>query len=175
MTQNKIEFLSQEFKKPKNNKYFDSVIGFRDLYYQYPYKKKHTKFTSLCTNKEETDHKYTLDYIEWKKIIKCYIKHYLMVLVSGKNIEMPYRLGILKLIRYRTTKPINWKQTKKYSKIIKQKNIAFGGYWFKLKWTRSRKFSNGQHWKVKLTRKGFKTVHDELKKNPSTMYNFDSR
>lgn len=175
MTQNKIEFLKQEFKEPKNNSYFGSIIGYKDLYYQYPYKKKHTKFTSLCTTKEETDHKYTLTYPEWCKIIDCYTKHVLKYLLTGKNVELPYRLGFLKFVKYKTTKNINWKQTNKHGKIVKQKNMMFGGYWFKIKIKRSIKIAYQNLWSVKLSKTAFKRTLKELRDNPSLMYNFDSK
>jgi len=79
------------------------------------------------------------------------------LIITGKQVILPSRLGVLQFQTFKPTKKksIDFKLTKEYGKTIYHNNLATNGLVVKLVWVKNwykANFKNKQTWKFKLTR-----------------------
>ena len=79
------------------------------------------------------------------------------LVMTGKQIKLPSRMGTLQLQTFKPTKrkSIDFKLTKELGKTIYHRNLATNGLAVKLAWNKSwykANFKNKKTWKFKLTR-----------------------
>jgi hypothetical protein len=156
-------------------------IGFKELYLEYPDKTYDvTSSTVPCPyfpKDQLTDNKYSLTYGEWKKIVVCYFKYVLQYLLTGKPFNIPGRLGIFQLKKYKPKrKPVDWKRTNekygewnaenKEKKFVYHTNRHTQGYQPLIKWYRSEcKFPFQWHWRFKWSDGVRKYISKEIDKD----------
>ena len=97
---------------------------------------------------------YDIPFSLYKEICYEYFKELKENILSGKTVELPYRLGIISVIKYRLplTKGrkvgIDYQLSKKYGKKILLTNEHTNGYSYKIKWLKGHAiFKNKRSYK----------------------------
>lgn len=156
----------------------DKRITLKDLFFFYPYKAniKTTGKTIPQPYVKQSDvvdnHVNSIDYIQWCNVVSDYIDVVTDVLVSGRAYEFPDYLGKLQLRKYKTTRLINWKETKLQNKKVYYRNND--SLHIILKWYRDyerARFRFRFHWKIRMASMLGKKIHKATKKNKNYVYN----
>lgn len=122
----------------------DKRITTTQSYETYPYKKP--------------THDLYLDKKLYMEIIKlANTKLVEKLIMTGKKVVLPSRLGTLQFMTFKPTKKrmIDFKLTKELGKTIYHNNLATNGLAVKLVWSKSwykANFKNKKTWRLKLTR-----------------------
>lgn len=129
-----------------------------DFFTFYPYKKQipHSPNTIPYPYVKKPDivdnHKYSLDWFEWIKIITTYLEVLREDLYEGKEIKFDGRLGVFQIRKLKCRKFLDRKKSKEAGKRIFLGKTEFDNYYFKLIWMRkkSRLFPSKWLWSVNL-------------------------
>lgn len=160
-----------------------------DVFKSYPYKDKDIAELTLSSinskiyvKKSEivSDHEYSITYKEFKEILTAYTNVVLDYLGRGRTVELPFRLGTLRFIKYLpSSKPINWKLSKEVNanknegdeyKFIRQKNYHTDGNIIKLKWDKKSRISGSQWFKARIARRSMAKLLKEFEKDSTKIY-----
>jgi hypothetical protein len=141
-------------------------ITIKDFFLKYPYKKKpDVTYVSLpyFPKEEETNHKYSLTYSEYKNVLNTYFEYVSEYLLQGDVFSMPERLGALKLIKYKIE---NIGDKKTYYKTYIN-NIHSQNYRVILRWEHQKyPVPFGKFWKLSTVKtfnfKLFKKLTEDL-------------
>jgi nucleoid DNA-binding protein len=103
---------------------------------------------------------------QYDKITKTLFEYIFNTLTEGKFYELPFKLGTLKILKYKKNKKyIDWYNTKKYNKTIYHQNFHSDGYLYKIVWDKkSARMFKGKllykfravRWFTRLLAKGIK-------------------
>lgn len=114
---------------------------------------------------------------EYTAVCKLFIKKMVDELIEGKLVKLPHMLGVLGIIKMRNTnhKPIDWKNTKKYKKIIRHLNLATDGYSYRLRWYKIGKFDarlrNGKVYCFVPSIPVKQKIKKKIQENPNSFFN----
>lgn len=118
-----------------------SHITLPDIYLKYPHKCQeiygNTVPIPYVPKQEITcNHKYSIEYKLWKKVISCYFKHVITYLLQGDIFVIPTRLGRLQIKKYRYSKGfLKFIRKKGEKTIIKRvKNIHTDNQVAEIRW-----------------------------------------
>ncbi len=160
-------------------------ITLKELYLQYEYKAYdiHSKSVPVpyFPKTEITDHKFTLTYKEWRKIIMTYIKYCILYLIDGNLFKIPDQLGTWRLLKRKCKKrrvdlpttikrfgEINKTLPKGFKKKVYFHNHHTRGYTPYLKWLRrEERLKYKWHWRFNLSRSNWSTISNKLLKDAS--------
>lgn len=109
--------------------------------------------------------------VKWQDyyyIINCITSAIIEDIFSGKSFNFPYKLGSIRVLKYKTKKVyIDWVNTKKYGKYIYHKNFHSDGYQYKVFWDKSESklFRNKFMYGFKLLRVHSRKLAKGIKEN----------
>lgn len=160
-------------------------VTLRELYLGYPYKYRDITSSTVpipyFPKEEITEHKYSLTFKEWKRIIKIYLKHVVIYLLTGFKYKLSSRLGFLQMRKAKSKKIPDWGKTRKrYGttkgvKPLYHKNIHTQGYRPIIKWYRegqNAKFKYKWYWRFNFLDKQWKWISDQIFNNLTIMNKF---
>ncbi len=164
-----------------------------DLYLRYSYKYRNPRKNMGHYHfplAEITRHKHSLEFKDWKKIVKCYFKHLYEYLKSGRSFKLPQSLGYLQLCKSKSArvfrdfeagKELMAKGELQKGEFVKIRRYFFNGYYPVLVWHKRHlpdsRFQNKEYLKVTLTSSVWKQYWKELR-NPETahlLYNLNDK
>ena len=157
-------------------------ITLRDIYKHYPYPcwdvtKNTVPIPYIPKDQLVCDHKRTLTFKQYRKILKIYSRLVTKFLLNGIPVDLPYYLGQLRMYKYKPTKnkrfDIHHFLTTGEKKYYKSRHTQ--GYIPLFKWRRALKQSRLQNrWIFKClpARKTWKQISDALFENGSTINKF---
>jgi len=124
--------------------------------------KRVSSITLSCKTFEETRY---VDKSKYKKILYSFMKRMFYYMVKdGVKIKLPMRLGGLQILKYKVkntkvyNKLVDYKKTKELkvkgiNKIVRHRQKATGGYWWRLHWfKREAVFKNKAKFSVEFSR-----------------------
>ena len=100
-----------------------------EMYMVYPYK-KYRKPNTPASNEfyvkkaNSSKHKYAVDYLEYKQIILCFIKHLYEYLLYGHTYRFTSDIGEIRISKYKP-KFLGWNLPKAIKRLAKDKNIPY--------------------------------------------------
>lgn len=160
-------------------------ITLKEIYLEYDYKYYDVTSSTVpipyFPKKEIKEHKYSLTYKEWKKVVLVYLKYLVLYLMSGKCFDIPFHMGHLCLKKWKPAKKkidirktmnkygeINKTLPKGEKKVVYHNNYHTRGYSPLLKWVRDqKKFPYKWHWRFGLSRKNWELISKELMEDSS--------
>lgn len=176
----------KELKKTYNSSEYRKDTCLPDIYLYYKYKTRNqignTVPLPYFPKSEITDHKFSLTYPEWRRIITIYTKILTEELFNGFSVEMPNKLGTLSLVKVKTSS-VDYKRTNKYignqkgkedKEFIFHDNLITAGYRLILKWQRRRAMDYTNIWKFRIPMRTFrklKSTYIDTRQSPITNFN----
>lgn len=158
------------------NKSVDSdFITLKDFYKEYPYPCYDVTSNTvpmapyISKSKVVCDNKYSLSKREWMLIVKSYLKHLSLYILSGNVFKMPERMGLMEVRKYKAKK-VDVQASLKAKKRVYHKNLHTGGYTIVWKWFRGSSQSSllyKWHWEIRPMKKLNQLVNKFLKGDPS--------
>lgn len=169
------QMLTQKIDRPNKN-YPAGYIGPKHFFNRYPYKTtKSGKRSNLVSVEELSDHPYRLTQGQFTKIIQVYFKYLAEYLITGKPYKFPVaRLGTIKLVKLKWTPKTNYFLLRKEGIRATPKNPYMGGYIYQILWFKLP-FQFKDLWTMKLNKVVMRHLYDMTKKNPSLLYQIDSK
>lgn len=176
--------MNEKVKFIERKKYNSKYINFEDLYrkYNYPCWEKTNVNTVprpyIPKDLLKCDHKFTLTFSEWKKILYSLFKYMLIYLMTGKNLKLPHSLGYLQIRKwkpkkYRKMDYAHWRKTGE----IRYENFKYTqDYSPILKWHKGVKKTNfnfATYWRINFMSSAWKKIASTIEKNPSFIYKFN--
>jgi len=102
----------------------------------------------------ETKNDVVVNEAAYRDVCKFLVDNIIDTLVEGKFVTLPFNLGILKIVKFKTKrKYIDWKSTNELGKHVYFTNFHTGGWSYKLKWDKRqvKRFYSDLIYKFKLT------------------------
>jgi hypothetical protein len=113
----------------------------------------------------------------YSNVCKLFIKKMVEELVDGKLLKLPHMLGVMGIIKMKNTKhkPIDWKNTRKYKKVIRHLNLGTDGYSYRLRWYKIGKFDarlrNGKLYCFVPSIPVKQKIKRKIQENPNSFFN----
>lgn len=147
-----------------------------DFFKFYPYKinppASNTIPQPYIKEKDTTpDHKFALEYQDWRKLIDSHLDYVSERLLQGKEHKLGQMLGKMQLRKYKVYRKINYAESKKQGKKIYYKNPD--NYTILLKWYRDNNVANFNykyHWRISMSSTLGRMIFSEMEKDPSFAY-----
>ena len=98
-------------------------VGLKELYMMYAHKKQVGESKPYVPVKERTDDEYSVTFDEWKEILYKHFGEILDTLFEGLPVELPYKLGVLRLKKYKRSKVSFAKSIKKYGHTHRENRV----------------------------------------------------
>lgn len=176
--------MSEDLEFVERKKYNSKYINFEDLYrkYNYPCWELTGDNTIprpyIPKDKLRCDHKYTLTFYQWKKIVYSLFKYLLMYLMSNKILKLPHGIGFLQIRKWKPKKYkkmdyAHWRKTGE----IKYETFKYTqDYSPILKWSKGvgkTNFKYSSYWRINFMSSAWKIIASTIEKNPSFIYRFN--
>jgi len=148
----------------------------KDLYLLYPHKCRDVTSNTVADPyfpKAEIDceHSKALTYKEYKNLIMCFVKYYIILLAQGDRLKLPLFMGYFQLKKIKGG-GFDYNTYNKTGEKTKFKNRKYKGHRFLLKWVRKKsKMRYSWMWKIRLTKHAWKTINDKFSSNFSLINN----
>lgn len=150
-------------------------ITIKQLYQRYNYpcwdisllEKNIVPLPYIPKDKVICDHKYSLTYTEWKKIVITLFANMMLLLETGLKIKLPHRIGLLQLKKIRGTS-IDKIHLAKTGEIKKVRHVHTNGYKPILKWSRFNQdanFANKSLWKINFLKPRWRKLIRDIEKD----------
>jgi len=159
--------------------YKASVITLRDFYKHYKYPcwditKNTVPIPYIPKEKLKCEHSRALTFKQYRTILRIYNKYFVMYLLSGLNIKMPFYMGEFRLFRFKPQKLTSFDINiyLKTNQKIYYKNRNTGGYFPLFRWQRAgrrSRLATRWVWKCIPTRTVWKQISNEFKRDGSSI------
>lgn len=151
-------------------------VTLKDFFYKYPYKKNKEGLSpntipSAYIKKEDiSDHVWAIEFNQYTAFMDEYFKAFLQDIALGHQFNIPF-VGSFKMVKRYNPRKINVLATiqangGKWNK----DNLTYwdDDYFYRVRWNRTAGKTSSYHkyLKVRPTRKGYKVIQNEIKKNP---------
>jgi hypothetical protein len=153
-----------------------------DIYLMYPYRcwdvtGKTIPVPYVPKDEIVCDHKYSLTYKEFKKIVMTYLKYLKKYLLTGVEYKMPQQMGYLQFVKFKSP-AVDYGHFHRNNKEIRfYLNKHSQGYRPKLIWKRGGNDARLKHrwsWRMRPCR-GFKTlIHKSIISDPAFFFRLNN-
>ena len=98
-------------------------VGLSELYMMYTHKKQNGNSKPYVPQSERTDDEYSVTFEEWKRILYKHFDELLDTLFQGLPVELPYKLGVIRLKKYKRSRVSFAKSIKRYGHTHRDKGL----------------------------------------------------
>ena len=151
------------------------------LYTFYPYCKPHEPGITRPSLKNCTmapNHKLAMSWTQWRQFMLIYFKYVKLFLLSGYQVILPNRMGVLQLHKKKGLgRAVNWERFNKTGEYTHYKNHHTGGYVPTFRWYRNSveaSIKNRFHWAMVLSKTFSKEISKSVNEDPSLLASYST-